>query len=241
MKLSKSILIAMILSLALILGACGGKVDESFRNIKWGMTMEEVIAIEEKSGNSDFETRESRILDSDVLEYESIIVNGHKAYLDYYFKNETDGYNLIHRENYLPEKMFDEYKVAMVSDSSKDELEEKWMNFNEKYDIEIKKFDEFYAENEIVKFSDYVLTESTYSFENLDEEDIKEIKASLITKYGKPNLGDEEDDFHFWYLDTIELYYIEDIEDGEVSISYSANYKALEHKMKKNKSNSSGL
>ncbi|WP_338656275.1 hypothetical protein V6B14_08525 [Sporosarcina psychrophila] len=236
----KNTLIGLMLSMALVLGACGN-TDESFRNIKWGMTMEEVIAIEEKEGNSDFELYED-FVDMDLIEYENVVVNGHKASLEYSFANEVDGYDLIHKENYLPEKMFDEYEALKSSDFDEEEVGKELKKIDEKYKKDIEEYMEFLDQSETVKFSDYILIGSSYSFEDLDEEDIKEIRNSLIAKYGEPSSGEEDDDdYLFRYLDTIELYYSEDIGDGEVTIGYSANYKALEYKMKKNKSNSSGL
>lgn len=122
MKKSKKFLVAVILSTTLVLGACGGNADEGFRNIKWGMTMEEVIAIEENEGNSDFELRED-FLGMDLIEYENVIVNGHKASLEYSFANEADGFELIREQNYLPPKMYDEYEDLNSSDFSEEEIE----------------------------------------------------------------------------------------------------------------------
>lgn len=229
-----------IISMSILLAACGNQ-DESFRKIKWGMTLDEVITVEEKEGNSDYETWESSILDSDVLEYEGLVVNGRKASLSYYFKNETTGFDIIHEENFLPKKMLNEYDAILNSDLNEDELKEEGKKLYEKYRNEWDKYNEFLIENETVKFSDYILVEGEYSFKDLDEEDIQEIKKSLIKKYGEPTYGSEEDDFRFWNLDTIQLYYSEKIKDGKVSISYSANYKELEYKMRKNKSDSGGL
>ncbi|MDN4605912.1 hypothetical protein [Sporosarcina highlanderae] len=230
------------ISLVLILSACGNtSSNESFRNIKWGMTMDEVISIEEKAGNSYYDIFE--LSNTDIIEYEDVIVNGYKATLEYSFANEVSGSEVIHLQNLIPKKLTQGQEDIINSNLSDEEKNTRIIELREKYKDEVEESLKFMTETKTVKFIDYILYESLYTFKGLDEDDIIGIKGSLFKKYGKPSEPNEGMDstYLYWYLDTIKIFYREDIEKGKARVTYTANYNTLQDKMRNNNSNGGEL
>ncbi|WP_407268999.1 hypothetical protein [Radiobacillus sp. PE A8.2] len=220
--------ILILVALIFVLVACGGNKDD-FKGSTWGMTVDQIIELEKENGNELY----TEDVDSDeeiTIQYEDIIINGHKADVEYVFKNEVEKTLVLSPSDF--DDKFRGYNEKLNDESLSEE---------EKNDV-IAKFEEDNKEliqeyeniPDILKLNDFALSEGIYWFSDLDEEDEKYLYESLVSNYGDPSYGKtpyDSEEIYSWYTDRTTINF------SSSFIFYYATYSALEDLMKLNNQN----
>lgn len=75
----------------ILLSACSSSTGTDFKEAQWGMTLDEVVKLEEKAGNKHYD--EGTDLGGIQVEFEGMIIDGLKADVEYVFKDEVDKFD----------------------------------------------------------------------------------------------------------------------------------------------------
>lgn len=208
------------------LAGCGEKADD-FKAAKWGMTVDEVILLEEELGNELYDSDIS-FGDEMTLEYEDVIIDGHMADVEYNFSNEVSKYILLTSKQFG--KVFDDLDKKLSKDSLSDEEKQEMI---EKFEEDNKELiDEFENMPDSIKLNNIVLTEGEYWFYDLDDVGREEIFDTLVSLYGEPVVGEmpyDQDEAYSWSTERTNIMFF------NRTLSYQANYKSLEEFMRMNK------
>lgn len=205
--------------LLVLLASCGDEPD--FKDANWGMTMQEVVKIEEKNDNNLYEEES----DEDEIEliYEDLSINGFEADVHYQFKNSIDKAYALTPADY--NKSFANFEKKLANDKlSEDEKQKMVEEFSRENQDLIDEYNDLPSE---FPLTDVILVEGRYYFWNLDENDSEQLLKSLKEKYGKPIA--ETPDAYFWETDRSRIYF-----DGDDYISYTAKFKAVDKFIKDN-------
>ncbi|MEC5423309.1 hypothetical protein QGM71_07325 [Virgibacillus sp. C22-A2] len=206
-----------------LLAACGGQAERDFKDAQWGMTMDEVIQLEESNSNSLYEEDSSSYGGGMELRYDDMFINGKEADVVYTFYREVDNYSVIFPETFYKGgvEFFNKLSDDSLSDEEYEQLNDE---FEKKNKANIEKIENM---PDTFVFDDYLLIEGDYYFRNLDEKDSEELLESLMDTYGEPPY--ENEGYYRWYTGRTEIYF-----NGEDYISYTADYLAIEKYIKTN-------
>ena len=214
----KKLFILFFVGIFLLSGCSNGS---NFRNVNFGMNINEVQKSEEKQGNTNH-ILDDGVFGSKELIYDDILLNGEEVRLTCNFYKQIDTFKIKSSAEFFPE-IYEEVQDIMrkgIPPNKKKAVEKVWTD----HEREMEEFHKSVDDNPITFLDDYILISAEYYYDFLTGGGFEAIYNDMVNKYGEPSPTMEEEgmnrEYIPWLLDDKSTSLHFDRDENDLTIEY---------------------